>query len=127
MPVIGEVRSRVVLNPLRDNHFYKSESRAFETTYIAAAQDGTKYVYPGMIVAKSGEKFVPYNAAASYGVDSDKPVGVLVDFYDFTLSDYPVDVVIHGTLVENYCYVFGSANGNIPAAVKSALKQISWV
>jgi len=123
----SELRHKRVLNPLRDNHFYKSTSRPFQATYVPL-EDGVRYVYPGMVLAESGGKFVPYSASASYGVGSDVPVGVLVDFYDMTLTDYPVDAVVHGTLVENYCYVFGSPQlGNIPAAVKTALKQISWV
>jgi len=129
MPFRTERTHRQVYDVLRDNHFSVHKSRVFDSSYIAADTYQNKYLYPGMILAKdsSTNKYVPYNAAASYGTGSNTAVGVLVDFWDMTYGDKIVAPVWHAAVREDYCFVYGGALGTVPAAVKTALDDIEWV
>jgi len=123
-------KHRQPLTVLRDNHFSLRESREFDaSTYIAENSYHEKWVYAGIVVAKdsSTNKYVPYNASAAYGTGSDTPVGVLHETYDMTYGNRLVAPVWHGVFIESRCFVYGGAVGTVPAAVKTALDDITWV
>jgi hypothetical protein len=105
-------------------------SNWLDAQYIAADSTTQKYVEPGLVVGQDGVtwKYVPYNVVpGTYGSYCATPVGVTDELVDETLGDVSVTPIFHGMLIEAYCYIYGSAKGNIPAAVKTALADIKWV
>ncbi len=124
-------RSRRAIHEIKSgHHFDRLLSGWLDSSYIAA--DGTtslKYVYPGMVVAvdSSTNKYVPYSSGASYGTGSDTAVGVLDEYLDVTNGDEAITPIYHGKLIEQYCYVYGSAAGTIAGAIKTALDDVTWV
>lgn len=124
-------RSRRPIHEIKfGHHFDRLKSRWLDSSYIAA--DGTtalKYVYPGLVVAVDSTtgKYVPYSSGASYGTGSDTAVAVMDEFLDVTQGDEAITPIWHGKLIEQYCYVYGAAASNIPAAVKTSLAEVEWV
>lgn len=119
---------RAVLEVFDSKLYDTLKARAFRADLIAEDSNGHRYLYPGMIVAQSGTYYVPYSAAASYGVGSDTAVGILPDFKDATLDTQPViEPGYHGRVIEAHCYVLGGSVGTVPSAVKTALSDIYWL
>lgn len=107
-----------------------AESRMFESSYIGIdPARNSKIVWEGMILAinTTTSKYVPYNAAASYGAGSDTAAGVLGQRYDVSLGDVPVAPYYQAFLKEERCYVFGGAMGTVPGAVKTTLARCRWL
>lgn len=110
--------------------FYEREtSNWFDRTYIPDDSQGERYVRPGMVIAIDTDtnKFVPYNASASYGTGSDTAVGVLDTFEIVTLGDSAIAPIYHGKVIESHAYVFGGTLGTISATIKTQLPDIKWV
>ncbi len=126
MDAIVTKTHRAVLTVIASAVKERKEGKFFNTNYIAADANGNKELFPGMIVAEVGSYYVPYNASSAYGATSYVPVGILNEYWDMTLYPKMVSPVTEGTFIEDYCYVYGSAVGTIPAAVKSALTHIQW-
>jgi hypothetical protein len=70
--------------------------------------------------------YVPYSAAALYGVGSDEAVGILETTYDLTYSDWQITPVDRGSAFTKYCYEPGGPYGTISAAVRTQLSGIKW-
>jgi hypothetical protein len=113
---------------VRDLHVSRLASRLFDSSYLATNAYQEKYAYAGMIVAldSATSKYVPYSVAASYGTGSDTAIGLLVEPEDMTWGDKAIAPAWHFIAVEQYCFVYGSAIGTIPAAVKTALDNSEW-
>lgn len=130
MPYITSTNRKAILQAKSGHHHDRLISNWLDATYIAADSTGQKYVYPNLVVARdsSTNKYVPYNAVAgTYGTGCDTPVGVMDEFIDETLGEVSVTPIWHGKLIEAHCYLYGSAYGSIPGAVKTALDDIEWV
>ncbi len=129
MPFRTERTHRQSFDVLRDIHFSKGADRIFDSTYLTENAYGEKYIYPGLVIAvcTGTSKFVPYSAGASYGLGSDTAVGVTHILYNMTYGDKIVSGIWHGTLREDYCYVYGGALGTIAAGIKTALDDIQWI
>lgn len=108
-------------------HVLRQKSRFFNNTYILENARGQKYVRPGMVLAVSDNKYVPYSVGASYGTGSNTAVAVLDEFMDLTLGDIGIDPIAHAKLIEAHCYAFGVALGTISAAIKTDLALVEWV
>jgi hypothetical protein len=129
MPYISTRQRMVHLQPLASQHYDTYESRMFDRTYLEDDVNNERWLYAGCVIALDhpAGTFVPYSAAASYGVGSDTPVAITKEPYDMTEGAKAVTGVFHARMVEQYCYLYGGARGVIPAAVKAALTQVSWV
>ncbi len=131
MPFRTTFTRMIHLEVLASPHFDTYESRFFERTYVPEDTNGERFLYAGMVIAlnHATQKFVPYNATASYGAGSDVPVMVNTEPYDMTFGEKVITGVFHAMLVEANCYLYGGARGTIPAAVKAAtaLTQIQWI
>ena len=94
---------------------------------------GSKYVRPGLILAKGTDpaeptyynKYIPYDTDVAAPVGADTAVAVLDTFEDLTMGDESISPIFHGTLIEDYCYVIG-VDPTITATIKTQLKDIYW-
>jgi hypothetical protein len=128
--ITGPVNHRAHLEIIADEHNMRYESRVLQVYSTVPLDDNCqRFMYPGMIIAENsaGTYYVPYNASAAYGTGSDTAVGVLREFWNCTLGDPIVDVIVHGKLLEKHCFVLGGAVGTVPAGVKTDLPDIKWV
>lgn len=122
----------VVVDPA---HVLRLQSNWLSSSYFSTDTLGEIRVNPGLIVALDGNtgnsnqyKYVPYSASASYGPSSATAVGILEVIQFETYDEVAISPVVHGKVIEAHCYVYGAtAKGSIPAAVKTALKNIIWV
>ncbi len=113
-------------------HLLRAKDNWVYRAYFPVAGQAEYWIHAGLIVARSTSTatlgyYVPYNVSAAYGAGSDTAVGVLGEPVDISWNDEAIAPVVHGKLIEAYCYVQGGAVGTVPAAVKSALTQIEWV
>lgn len=125
-------RSFLAILGVGDNLISRRNSNWLEATYFTAGDNGQKYVWPGLIVAKntSTYKWVPFSAAASYGPGSDgtnSVVGVMDEFVDVTWGDVAIAPIFHGKVIARHCYIFGSDLDSVSAAVKTALPDVEWI
>lgn len=100
-----------------------------DRNYFTDDSAGQRYIRPGLIVAQetNTNKYVPWNASASYGVGSDTAVGILETFEDATQGDPVVAPVFHGKVIEAHAYAWNGTLGTVAAAVKTSLSMIEWV
>lgn len=129
MPYRSTRTRQVHLQPLASQHYDTYESRMFDRTYLCDDANNERWLYAGCVIAidSTSLDFVPWSAAASYGIGSDTAVAVTKEPYDMTVGDKVVTGVYHAKLVQQYCYIYGGTRGTIPAAVKTALTLIEWV
>jgi len=131
--VVTEYTHRGVLRAV-----YEVETRGrslpFDKQYVAPDTYGNRYLWPGMIVAMNSTRsmWVPWSAAGSYGAYSTYAMGIVDDMFDGTMQ-YPILApAVHCRAIEAHCYVYGSAVGTIPAAVKEAsghnfeMRLVQW-
>ncbi len=129
MPYLFSVSRRFIPEVKSGHHFDRLISNFLDATYIAADANLQKLVQPGMVLARDAttNKYVPYSAGASYGSGSSTAVAMLDEYLDITMGEVAITPIWHGKLKEAFCYVYGSAMGTIPAAVKTALDDVEWV
>jgi hypothetical protein len=121
----------IVVDPA---HVLRLQSNWLKSSYFGVDKFNEIRVNPGLIVALDGNtgtnqyKYVPYSSSASYGPSSSTAVGILEVIQFETYDEVAISPVVHGKVIEAHCYVYGAAaKGSIPAAVKTALKNIIWV
>lgn len=129
--ITGPVGHRAVLEVLADQHFMRRKSSVLRVgAYIPLADDGTRFVYPGLIVAwetTAQSYYVPFSAGASYGAASGTACGVVREFHDASMGDPIIEPIFHGKMIEKHCYEWGGTVGTLTASVKTDLTMVDWV
>lgn len=85
-----------------------------------------EWAYAGLVVAQSGEKYVPYSPQGFAGPGSDVPIGILYEPYDMYSGSAVATPLKKGTVFERHCYVHGQLLGQISEKVKKALPGVEW-
>jgi len=94
---------------------------------LDASKFGWPYwAYPGLIVAFSKGKYVPYSRDGQFGRESDIPVGVLHEAYDLGNGDLCARPVGEGKVIQRYCHENHYPKGKISRRVKRKLRKIEW-
>ena len=122
---IGPSRT-IIVNP---DTVRRLTGGVFSATYGAISTElNQRIVYEGILVARRTDtnQFVPFSAAASYGVGSDTSVGVLDERLDVTHFDQPCSPIYHGELHSRFMYIFGEAldSANLATQIASDLTEI---
>ena len=112
----------------------RGKSLPFDQTYTPADTYGNRYLYPGMVVAKNSDEtmYVPWSSTSSYGSYSTYACGIIDDLFDCTFESQIVSPATRCVALAAHCYVYGTAMGTIPDAVKQAtghnfeMRLVQW-
>jgi hypothetical protein len=71
--------------------------------------------------------YPPYSPTGAYGTGTDTAFGILRESMDYTLPFNRTVTPVHtGEAYTSACYVAGGARGDISAAIKTDLANITW-